>query len=162
MVSAPEVVDALNACLRAERTLHEGLRDHQHVFNRHGNEQFAYFCKEQYDCSRQRADNLICRILELDELPNQQSDVYPIVTSPLEAINNLIDAFEQELRGYSQAVDAAEAAGDRGTECCLYHLIKAVSCALACAETKRYQIEGTTIPVTPSQSEPQPETEEQQ
>ena len=130
------VVSALNAVLRIERTAHEGVHDQEHAFERKGYDGLGDWFNNRVTDARTKRRAVLDRLFELDSMPGQDSDPYPVSFEPVDAFTNYQTHCQAALTAYISAVQTAAAASDFPTEIILRKNLKLTAKLLAKTEAK--------------------------
>lgn len=101
---SPEVLDALQECLRFERTAFEYLHDLEHAMERRGWKKIEKRLDKWVDRARERRHRLIKRIYEYDAIPNPDSDSYKVTFDPAEMFADIKDFAAAAIETYDKAI----------------------------------------------------------
>lgn len=141
MVGNPDVISTLNACLRIERTAHEGVHDQEHAFERKGYDKLGEWFDKRVQDAREKRRKLLDRLFELESIPGQDSDPYPVSFEPVDAFTTYQTLSQQALQAYIVAIQTAAAASDFATEIILRKNLRLTSKLLAKTEAKLAELQ---------------------
>lgn len=102
-VPSPDILDALQQCLRIERTAFEYLHDLEHAMERRGWRLLEKRLDKWVDHARCRRHRLIKRIYEYDEIPNPDSDRYEVQFVPSEMFASIRDFATEAIATYTES-----------------------------------------------------------
>jgi hypothetical protein len=101
---SPDVLNALQECLRYERTAFEYFHDLEHAMERRGWKELEKLLDKWVDKARRRRHRLIKRIYEYDAIPDPASDSYEIEFLPSKFLDSIQDLAQSAIDCYTKGI----------------------------------------------------------